>query len=82
MIIEVLNTIKKKGDKWEFNGRFKYNQQWVTVISIVSDMKTESQIKKAIIKKIRAKAEQYKIEHDQPQEKKLSVDTVFKVVLP
>ena len=78
MKIEVLNTIKKKGDKWEYNGRFYWSGKWIPVIGSVVDYKTEAQTKKAIIQKIKQQAEKYKNEQDIPQEKILALDNVFK----
>ena len=81
MKIEVLNTIKRKGDKWEFSAKFYHNKIWVPVIGTVSDMKTEAQTKRAIKKKVNAKAAQYIDKLRIPQEKVLSADSVFKEIL-
>ena len=81
MKIKVLNIIKKRGERWEYNGRFYFNRKWIPVIGIVSDYKTEAQIKRAIIKKIKAQAEKYKLSLQVPQERKLALDTVFKEIL-
>ena len=81
MKIEALNIIKRKGDKWEYNGRFYFNRKWVPIIGTVADFKTESQIKRAIIKRIKIQAETYKAEQSIPQERTLAVNGVFKASL-
>ena len=81
MKIKVLNIIKKKGEKWEYNGRFYFNRKWIPVIGVVADFKTEAQVKRAIIKSIKVQAEKYKVSLQVPQERKLAVDTVFKEVV-
>ena len=81
MKVKVLNIIKKKGERWEYNGRFYFNRKWIPVIGVVSNYKTEAQIKRAIIKKIKAQAETHKANLQVPQEKMLSADTVFKDIL-
>lgn len=81
MKIKVLNIIKKKGERWEYNGRFYFNRKWVPVIGIVSDYKTEAQMKRAIIKKIKSQAETYKTNLQIPQERNLTLDGVFKDIL-
>lgn len=78
MKIECLNTIKRKGDKWEFTGKFMFNGNWIPVTGTVNNMNTDSQIKTAIIKRVRAKAENYKRENQIPKNKVLPIDTVFK----
>jgi len=79
--IKVLNIIKRKGRKWEYNGRFYFNHKWIPAIGTVTDYKTESQIKRAIIKNIKVQAEKHKLNLQIPQEKNLAIDTVFKEVL-
>lgn len=81
MKVEALNTIKRKGNRWEYNGRFYFNGEWVPVIGVVGDFQTEAQTKKAIIKRIKSQAETHKAEQNIPQEKTLSTDTVFKTKL-
>ena len=81
MKIKILNIIKKRGERWEYNGRFYFNHRWIPAIGIVADYKTESQVKRAIIKNIKAQAEKYKLKLQIPQERILSSDTVFKEVL-
>jgi len=81
MNIEVLNKIKRSGEKWEYLGRFQFKQQWIPVTGKISDMKTESQIKKAILKRIKSQADTFKAESEIPQEKTLSPDAVFKDIL-
>jgi len=81
MKVEVLNTIKRKGDKWEFSGKFSFNGQWIPITGVVPDAKTESQIKKLIIRKINAKAKTYKEEASIPKEKILTIDNIFKDIL-
>ena len=81
MKIKVLNIIKRKGKKWEYNGRFYYNGQWIPVLGTVANYKTESQIKRAIIKRIKGQAETYKVEQNIPQEKTLTPNDVFKPTL-
>lgn len=81
MKIKALNIIKRKGNRWEYNGRFYFNRKWIPAIGVVADYKTESQIKRAIIKNIKVQAEKYKLNLQVPQEKILALDTVFKEVL-
>ena len=81
MKIKVLNIIKKKGGKWEYNGGFYFNRKWIPVIGAVPNYKTEAQIKRAIIKRIKTQAETYKSSLQVPQEKILATDTVFKEIL-
>lgn len=81
MKIECLNTIKRKGNRWEYNGRFYYNGQWIPIIGTVADFQTEAQIKRAIISGIKKKAETYKAEQNIPQEKTLTPNDVFKTSL-
>jgi hypothetical protein len=81
MKIEVLNTIKRKGEKWEYNGKFYFNKKWIPTMGTVSSFKTEAQYKKAIIKQIKLKADKYKAESEIPQEMILAADSVFKEVI-
>jgi len=46
MKVKVLNIIKKKGKRWEYNGRFYCNRKWIPVIGTVADYQTEAQIKR------------------------------------
>lgn len=81
MKIQVLNIIKRKGKRWEYNGRFYYNGKWIPVIGTVADYQTEAQTKKAIIKRIKSQAETHKTEQGLLQEKTLSPNNVFKAKL-
>jgi hypothetical protein len=81
MKVKALNVIKRKNKKWEYNGRFYYNKEWIPVIGTIPEYKTDSQIKRAIIKKIKGQAEKYKADLEIPKEKVLPADTVFKVSL-
>jgi len=81
MKIEALNILKRKGNKWEYNGRFYCNSKWIPVIGTVGNFQTESQTKKAIIKRIKGQAKTYKAEQDISQEKTLTPNDVFKVSL-
>jgi len=82
MKIKVLNIIKRKSEKrWEYNGGFYFNRKWVPVIGTVSDYKTEAQIKRAIIKRIKVQAETHKANLQVPQQRTLATDTVFKDIL-
>lgn len=78
MKIKVLTTIKRKGNRWEYNGCFYFGGKWIPVLGTINNYKTEAQTKRAIIKRIKSQAEKYKAEQNIPQEKKLTTDTVFK----
>lgn len=81
MKIEALNIIKRKGSRWEYNGRFYYNGKWIPAIGTVGNFQTEAQTKRAIIKRIKSQAETYKAEKNIPQEKTLTPNDVFKTAL-
>jgi len=82
MKIECLNTIKRQSEnKWEYNGRFYFNRKWIPVIGTVADYKTESQIKRAIIRRIKSQADTHKEKQKKDQTKILGVDKIFKDAL-
>ncbi len=81
MTIEVLNTIKRVSRGWEYKAKFKFNGKWIPVIGQVEDSKTEEQIKKRIIEKVKQQAIRYKKQNKLEQTKTLSIDNIFKIVI-
>jgi len=73
----ILNTLKRKGDKWEWMGKIIHNGQRIPFSGDVPMFRTDSQIKRAIKAKAKVRMEKYKKSLYAEQTKILSEDNTF-----
>ena len=77
MIYEAKNTLKKHRDGWQFEGQVSDGQTSIQVAGVVYDYKTDGQLKRAIIARMKEAWREH-AKKKEPDTKVLSADNIFK----